>query len=159
MTDGARETPTFTPGKCLERCLVMQLLAVGSRVSFCGIMERRTRYIAGLLTFVALTFSLAEGVWASTCALEMGMSAPTSHGMPAGHDCLTGHPGERDRPDVPDCPFGPVSAAQGCVAAASLPAASVVEIALSPESTSLAPTTETERQLLLGSALFHPPKA
>lgn len=126
-------------------------------------MTRRTRFIAGLITSLVLVLSLAEGVRASTCTPEMEMSAPSaaaSHEMPHDPDCMHGHHDGQDRKDAPDdCPFSPAGTAQGCVVAASLPAASAPGLAPSPEGAELFIASGTEPHLLLGSALFHPPKA
>jgi hypothetical protein len=124
-------------------------------------MSRRTRFIAGLITLVGLVLSLAEGVLAGSCIPAMNMSevsAASSQEMPHDRNCMPGHHDEQDRRDLPDCPFGPPGS-QGCVLSASLPATSAVEIASSPEGVELGIASDTEPDLLLGSALFHPPKS
>ena len=127
------------------------------------IVNRRVRFIAGLITLIVMTFSLAEGVWAASCpatmkAMNMGEApAASDEETPPCPDCATGHPDERGRHHLPDCPFGPPGS-QGCVLSASLPAPSVAEIASSPEGVEFGIASDTEPDLLLGSALFHPPK-
>lgn len=126
-------------------------------------MNRRLRFIAGLITLIVTTFSLAEGVWAASCpptmkTMEMGeFPAASDEEMPPCPDCLTGHPEEGRRHSLPDCPFGPPGS-QGCVLSASLPAPSAAEIASSPEGAEVGIASEAEPDLLLGSSLFHPPK-
>jgi len=125
-------------------------------------MTRRTRFIAGLITFFVLVLSLAEGAWASACTPAMETSkasAAASPGMAHGPDCMPEHHDEQDGQDAPDCPFGPAGTSQGCVAAASLPATSAAGLAPSPEGVDLFISSEKEPHLLLGSTLFHPPKA
>ena len=125
-------------------------------------MNRRSRFVAGLVTFLVMALSFAEGVWAATCAPEMVMSEASpvpSQEMPNSPDCMPGRHGEQDGHDLPDCPFGPAGSVQGCVPAASLPATSLAEIAPSPEGAELVILFDQEPDLLLGSALFHPPKS
>lgn len=124
-------------------------------------MTRRTRFTAGLITSLVLVLSLAEGAWASMCTpgMEGATSAAASHEMPHGPGCMPGHHDEQDRQNAPDCPFSPAGAAQGCVVAASLPATPAPGVTPSPEGAERFIAPETEPHLLLGSALFHPPKA
>ena len=135
-------------------------------------MARRTRFIPGLIALLAMTFSLVEGVWASTCAPGMEMERAEMAGamasadeampdMPADHDCIPGHEhGEHqgDEHGAP-CPFGPAGMLQGCAAAASLPAVNDEMTLPSPEGPALSPTVETSPHLLWVASIFHPPKA
>lgn len=125
-------------------------------------MNRRSRFVAGLITLFVMALSFAEGVWAATCAPEMVMSEASpvsSQQMPNGPDCMPGRYDEQDGQDLPDCPFGPAGSMQGCVPAASLPATPLVEIAPSPEGAERVIVSDQEPDLLLGSAIFHPPKS
>lgn len=133
---------------------------------------RRIRFRSGLLMLLAMTFSFVEGVQAATCDPGMEAASPVASaeqampdmldmpGMPAHADCPPAHRGAGDHPsgDGGPCPFGLPGLSQGCTAAASLPATSTAEIVPSPEGAALTAVTETEPDLLLGSALFHPPK-
>lgn len=60
--------------------------------------------------------------------LEMGSGAIADGGEPSGIDCMPGARvslPDRGNEDLPDCPFGPMTVAQGCKAAASLPAPTI----------------------------------
>jgi len=133
-------------------------------------MTRRARFVAGLLALFALTFSLAESVWASTCAMaatEMTMSvaAPdplATDGLPAGKHCAghADHGGDPDRaPEEEPCPFGSPAATQVCAGVASLPAPSALPSAPSPEGVSGPFVPDAGSDLLLVNALFRPPRA
>jgi hypothetical protein len=126
-------------------------------------MRRRTRIFA-FFALAAMTGALAEGVLASTCAPGMDMGGDAmSMDAEIRHDGdgtgASADPGERQ--DVPadgsDCPFAPV-AAQGCLAMASIPATGAA-IAASAGDGRERPVIDDERHdLLLRSALFHPPR-
>ena len=128
-------------------------------------MRRRTRIFSGLIALVALTFSLAEGVWASTCAPDMDMShAEMTMAEPAegatGHDCLT-DPQHDESPageHTPQCPFGPATSTQACAAAASMPARILIIGPPSPEEAAQSQTVDTGPRLLRVISIFHPPK-
>ena len=125
-------------------------------------MRRRTRLIAGTFALVAMTSALAETVLASTCVpvMQMQTAGATAPQAPA-DDCMLGASHDRD-PDGENerqCPFGPAAAAQGCAGVASLPAYAVNEIAPSPEGVVGVFLEQTEHDLLLGKALFRPPRA
>lgn len=124
-------------------------------------MLRRTRFLAGTLALLAMTFSLGESVWASTCGMPL-MERPPDHETPAGVHC-GGHlePGSEadgDSEGTP-CPFSSPVAAQACAGVTSIPA----EIASLPIRVSRAvvetPTLETFPGLLLEHTLFRPPRA
>lgn len=141
----------------------MALYAVHAHAIF-GPMTRRVRLPAGILTLAALLFSMAEAVVASTCApmLEQGMGAVADPEEPRAMDCMPTAEGELPGPDSegpPHCPFGPMTLAQGCAAAASLPAPAVF-VAESPSAV-LGPVSfdHTRHEILLATVLFHPPKA
>lgn len=125
-------------------------------------MRKRTRVLSGIATLVALTLSVFGGVWASSiCAPEMDMSAPAAqHGAMAGHDGMLGPAGHLPAAptDAPRCPFGGIGVAGSCVAA-SLPASIVLQLAASPEAALSPVSAEAEPRLLLGTSLFHPPRA
>ena len=122
---------------------------------------QRSRRIAAVFALVALTLSLAETVWASTCA---PMSAsPAVAAQEAGHsgDCPGSEhsePSEQRGGDEPHCPFAPVVTA-GCVAAASLPTSTSLAAPPAVEGEVAEPTAAAAADLLLGTALFRPPRA
>lgn len=108
---------------------------------------------------MALTFTFTETVLAATCApgmdmahMEMaGMEAPATGGL-AGPES----PGEaEDR----QCPFGPASAVQGCTGVASLPSHTAHAFSPGTELTSSLFGELLQQDLLLVTALFHPPRA
>ena len=129
-------------------------------------MRRPTRLIAGVFALLAMSSAFAEAVLASTCAPGMDMemtedmaahaSPMTDDAMPMGHD----HPApEGDAEGDPDCPFGPVTALQGCAGAASLPAHTVALQAPSPEGAGAIFTEGARHARLFGTTLFRPPRA
>lgn len=137
-------------------------------------MNRRTRFAAGLLTSLALTLSLSQSVWASTCAPDMQMHASagaTSDETPPGQHC--GHEGRPEGPDqrwgqgglanggedAPHCPFNSPAAAQSCAGVASLPAYASIFAAFSPERVVSRSATDVGQDLLLQRKLFRPPRA
>lgn len=126
-------------------------------------MRRRTRWIAGLFALLAMTFSLAETVWASMCApmMDMQVSAAAAEAAPSEHE---GMPGMPDQPgpasgDGTDCPFSPATTAQNCSAAASLPAHTIGGPASTLERVVGLKGATARQDLLLETALFHPPRA
>lgn len=64
-----------------------------------------------------------------------------------------------DREEERHCPFGPATAAQGCAGVASLPAQVMSQLAPSTEVMVRVFTETTEHDLLVGDALFRPPRA
>lgn len=129
-------------------------------------MTRRTRFIAGIFAFLALTFSFSESVWASTCApsMEMGASAEVASGEPAdASQCMPERQDEREHgehgEESRDCPFGSPAAVQTCSGVASLPAQASTFFSPSFEGAASVFTLETQGDLLLESALFRPPRA
>lgn len=129
-------------------------------------MKRRTRILAGTLTLLAMTFALAETVVASACAPAMIMqenAGSVTQGEPADDCVLDGLHERRDHEDGGEgerhCPFGPAAAAQGCAAVASLPARAAVAPAPSLGTAVAVFVERAQRDLLLGGALFHPPRA
>ena len=126
-------------------------------------MKCRTRMIAGLFGLMAMTFSLAEMAWASTCPPDMAADAasvsvdlaPTdapATAMPHGGD----H-GDREQGDR-ECPFGPIASA-GCAGAAPLPTQAAKAPAPSPDGAAILFDSETRHDLLFGNTLFRPPRA
>lgn len=123
-------------------------------------MQRRLRFVAGLVTTVAMVISLAETIWAATClpmngpanavvAAENGMAACDGC-RPAPHD----QPGDDERP----CPFGPVAPSQNCVTTAVLPARATVDLGVATEADAVVLAFELEPELLLAGPLSRPPK-
>ena len=126
-------------------------------------MRRRTRWIAGLFAFVAMTLSVAETVWASTCApmADMREPAASAQNAPTEHSGMPGMPGEpgTEGGEEAECPFSPATTAQGCSGAASLPAQAIGALAPAPERIAGVRTATTRQDPLLETALFHPPRA
>lgn len=133
-------------------------------------MNRRTRFVAGILAFLALTFSFAESVWASTCI--PGMQMDTSATMVAGEtpeamdcmsDCMSDQRQEREGDDRSEgernCPFGSPIAAQACAGIVLLPTRTSDLLAPSFEGAGSVFTLEAYHDLLLDSMLFRPPRA
>jgi len=141
-------------------------------------MNRRMRVLSAILALVALTFSFAEAVVASTCApmrvmddltmMDDVMAVPASSEAAAGSeaapnpmDCpfMTAHDErEGDREDGRHCPFGP-ALGQGCAVAPSLPGLMLDVSAAPAQSASPSSLDEVRPHLLLARALFHPPRA
>ncbi|MCI0437017.1 MAG: hypothetical protein L0271_25765 [Gemmatimonadetes bacterium] len=123
-------------------------------------MTRHARTLAGMLVLLAMTFSLAETVWAAMCASPGDAVAAAVTGRPGpmpGHDC----PPAGDQPadeESPQCPLGGFGGPQGCVAA-SLPGLAPVM----PQSwigVTAIVVTEPHRFVSTPSAApFHPPRA
>lgn len=128
-------------------------------------MTRRARSIAGLCTLLALTFSLAESVWASTCAMPMTGSLVEVHEaseeMPSDVHCAThhDHDGERDGPSDAPCPFSSGLAAQACAGVTSLPATTTVLPSTASRAVNGLFVIEARPGLLLETSLFRPPRA
>lgn len=124
----------------------------------------------GVLALFALTLSIAETVWASMCGPGMTMDhSAMAVAMPQeqsiGHDGLPGIPGmpaegqSETGGSEGDCPFAPASPVQGCAAAASLPSHAARAPVSSPDGTASVFSDAMHRDLLLETALFHPPRA
>lgn len=125
-------------------------------------MTRRTRLIAGIFAFLALTFSFGESVWASTCApaVDMGSDATAaSSEAPAMSDSMPDQDSQRQSEDERPCPFGSPAAVQACTGVVSLPAQVAVFFAPSFEGAPSVFTLETQSDLLMENALFRPPRA
>lgn len=139
-------------------------------------MRRRTRLLAGTFALVAMTFALAETVIAASCMPGMDMGATEVSAMdthtpqaPAGHHDqrvpMDGNPadgtpadGTPSDGDERDCPFGP-TVVQGCAGAASLPAQAAHGVDSQGALSSSVSTEPAQQDLLLVTALFHPPRA
>lgn len=126
-------------------------------------MIRRTRRVAGLLTLLALTFSLAESAWAATCAVSMpaGTRAEAIPEGPAGMQEAS-HDPDRDctrAPDEEPCPFSSPVAAQVCLGIASLPATEEPLPAAVSRGVTQVFVLPPRSDLLLESSVFRPPRA
>jgi hypothetical protein len=131
-------------------------------------MKLQLRSFAALLALIALSIFLVESVWASTCMPGMGMGAGemvSVGGAAPQADCpdvMTESRAEdsgtqRNHSGAPHCPFA--SAAGSCAVAATLPAHAPETLVPSPEGALLTISPDYMRDLLLVSALFHPPRA
>lgn len=122
-------------------------------------MRRRNRLLAGTFAITAMTLSIAGSVWASRCGPAMDMEGDgvtQAHEVPSPHDGMPG----RDADDSGgDCPWTPATRAQTCAAAASLPS-QALDVAL-PSTRGVAGfvASTSQPELLLETALFHPPRA
>lgn len=127
-------------------------------------MSRRTRFLAGIFALVAMTSALTEGVLASACSPGMDMDdSAMSMGAESPHDGGMTDTGDRSEPQQSpdggsDCPFAPV-AAQGCLGMASIPANGIVAVAWSGDDRDRPAFDDQQQDLLLRSALFHPPRS
>jgi len=151
-------------------------------------MTRHARTICGLLVLLAMTFSLAETVWASMCAPPgaaviaasaqaaaatsdtveaasdeaAATEAASADAAPAGKESpMPGHcppAGEAGDDEPSECPFGFFGGPQGCVAA-SLPGLSPV----TPQASAGRIATVIAEPHRFASATsivpFHPPRA
>ncbi|MBI4408695.1 MAG: hypothetical protein HY561_03240 [Gemmatimonadetes bacterium] len=135
-------------------------------------MIRRLRFLAGVFALLALSLSLAGATWAALCTPGMDtrsstralvMPAHSSDGagsMPlddcrgAGSVPVSG----QSSPPAPHCPFTSM-AGFPCSAAASLPSTLSLNLLPAPEGATGSSAADLEPHLLLGKALFHPPKA
>lgn len=126
--------------------------------------------MAGLIALIALTFSLAESVWASTCASGMGVAgtavagtaiAGTATADPAADpDCAHGGASSerKGEPAAPHCPLGAAATAQGCLAAASLPSVAI-DIPVSRAAAEAGHFSHPVRHKQVSDhTLFHPPR-
>lgn len=119
------------------------------------------RTVGAVLTVLALTLSLAEAVWASTCA-PMAMSpvaAAVEHAAQPQPDCPGQVHGQQNEDDPGShCPFSPV-VGHDCAAAASLPAHPTLASMASLELTMREPAAPQAIETLIGAAPFRPPRA
>lgn len=131
-------------------------------------MDRRLRTTAGILALLSLTLSVAESVWASTCEPGMRMESPAAV-VPSSGEHAPGRPhvgtahddideGRHASDDGRPCPFGSPAAAQACAGVASLPARAMTPFASWFQGAAGVFSLETQNDLLLESALFHPPR-
>jgi hypothetical protein len=126
-------------------------------------MRAHRRLLPAILVLVAMTFSLAETVWASTCAPAMAPTIAAEASDAERHaDCSSGMTdatgGEPHERDDTHCPFDPAAPAQGCIAIASLPARAAEAPApwSAPSVTSFA--EQKQQDHLSASTPFHPPR-
>ena len=133
-------------------------------------MNRRTRFLIGLVLLGTMHVTVAETVWAAACAPDMGsMTSPSAatspmegmDDMPADHESMPGR--EHDRQQRGDngsrCPFSPAGAAQGCAASALLPSSVTPLNSPSHPDVVLPPSDDVSPHQLRTSTIFHPPKA
>ncbi len=127
-------------------------------------MKRRPRVIAGCLTLMALTFSVAQTMVASTCAPEAVSEtfAAAETGPAPGSDCpLMGphDPGpDGDETDGRHCPFAP-AAAETCSAIPLMASPSVVVTFDQPMTVPGDIWLPTGVDLPFEKSLFRPPRA
>lgn len=127
-------------------------------------MKFQFRVLAALFALVAFSLSVAEGVWASTCMPNMAMAAIAGAVPDAPVDCEMSAPA--DEPSEPGsnlpaplhCPLTPLGASGSCTMLASLPVGPSADLVPSPEGALLAVSPDQTRDLLLVTALFHPPR-
>lgn len=122
-------------------------------------MLRRTPGSIALLTMV---LALAEALVASTCAPGMDMRTANAAGPAPAEVCVNGglhDPAPLGAESDRHCPFGPASAAQGCVGVVTLPAHAAAVPEVMSEDAVDPPAAETTNAPILTDALFHPPRA
>ena len=123
-------------------------------------MRHPIRALTLFLALFAFSASVAEGVWASTCAaMEMQANMPGGMDMPMagmGDDHTPDMPNRHsDRSDGPDCPLPTLAA--GCLVF-SFPAPNVHVVLSAPEGgTTASPPAELIDRIAV-SSLFHPPQ-
>ena len=127
-------------------------------------MKRRFRSIAALVTLLALSASLAEQVWASTCDRTMeaadpadarGMAGMDHAGMPGPAPTPTSSPD----PSPPECPLAAALAVTGGCTLAYHPSTAPVPPLGAATRSQVLPAPREAVDLLLAAPPFHPPKA
>jgi hypothetical protein len=132
-------------------------------------MNLRFHHFAALFALLALTMGMVQGLWASTCLMEMPVATTASteavapsgmctHGMIAVSDG-TGPSQDDGGPGAPHCPFMPMGVAGSCGAVMALPAGSSLSLEPSSPEALLPRFPNEARDLLLAAAFFRPPIA
>lgn len=127
-------------------------------------MRNRVRLWTALLALLALSLSVVEGVWASTCMVDGGAPHPSAHEQASGPHAAHSHDqssapadGERSPSDSPACPFA-TAMTGGCVVV-SLPGERTEVPALAAADHFSVPSlSDRAVDLLLASPLFRPPQ-
>lgn len=125
--------------------------------------------MAALFAIIALTAGAVQGLWASTCLMEMSVTTTTStedaapsvlctHGMDPVAD-LTGSSDGDSAPDAPHCPFTPMGFTGSCGAGIALGAESSISLEPSSPEALLPRFSNGAPDLLLAAAFFRPPIA
>jgi hypothetical protein len=133
-------------------------------------MNSRFRNLAALFALLALTVGTVQGLWASTCLMEMAVdttasteavapSAMCTHGMSATISDRGGSYLTDGGPDAPHCPAMPMGVAGSCGAVMALPAGSSLSLEPSALEALLPRFPNEARDLLLAAAFFRPPIA
>jgi hypothetical protein len=132
-------------------------------------MNSRIRHVAALFALIALTIGTVQGLWASTCLMEMPVATTASteaaapsgvctHGMSAISDGIS--PSQDDGgTGAPHCPFMPMGVAGSCGAVMAFPAGSSLSLEPSSPEALLPRFPNEARDLLLAAAFFRPPIA
>lgn len=132
-------------------------------------MNSRFRHLSALFALIALTMGMVQGLWASSCSMEMPVATTASteavapsgvctHAMSALTDRV-GSSQDDSGPDAPPCPFVPMGMAGSCGAVVALPAGSSVSLEPSSPEALLPRLPNEARDLLLAAAFFRPPIA
>lgn len=125
--------------------------------------------MAALFALIALTAGAVQGLWASTCLMEMSVTAATSreaaappvpctHGMGSVADRAASSGGD-SAPDAPHCPFTPMGLAGSCGAGTALAAESPISLDPASPQPLLQRFSNGAPDLLLAAAFFRPPIA
>lgn len=132
-------------------------------------MDTRFRHLAALFALIALTLGAVQGLWASTCPIEMSVitTASTEAAAPSGPCTLgmgpvadpVGSSQHDGAPDAPHCPFTPMGLAGSCGAGIALAAESSISLEPSSPEALLPRFSTGARDLLLTAAFFRPPIA
>lgn len=132
-------------------------------------MHSRFRHLAALFALIALTVGTVQGLWASTCLIDMSVTTTASteaaapptlctHGMPSAAEGA-GSSQDDSVPAPPECPFTPIGMAGSCGAGIALAAESSVSLEPSPSEALLPRSANEAGDLLLAAAFFRPPIA
>lgn len=131
-------------------------------------MKAHFRHLAALLALIALTAIAVQGLWASTCPLDMPSAVSTTevagpegscvHAQPAVTSAA--NPGQNQGPShAPDCPLMPMGMTGSCGAVVAVPAESTLTLAASLHEVRFPRMQNEVRDLLLATAFFRPPIA
>jgi len=127
---------------------------------------RSFRTLAGFLSLAAIALSVAEGLWAATCA-PMEDEAPSSMtsvasnqvaSSPEGPGCPPSGHGPVGTEDGVPCPFTAAAPFGGCMSVATI-AAALPLLPAPPPAIGNGVATAIHPDLLLDASLFHPPRS
>lgn len=122
-------------------------------------MFGRIRRLAGVLTLLALTALMAEGVSAALCAPFGADGAMVMQGMPDA-EAPASHGDHDPRPDRTDpCPLAPIGGSAGCLVVASLPSTAPDEPTEQILSAAIGAVHSDPASSSPAAPPYHPPRA